>query len=96
MFKHIVLTKFHDDYNPATLDAAIQKMNALPGQIPDIVSFSHGRNAGVTDNQYDYGIVVEFVSKKHYVAYLSHPSHRVLGGDLNQLIADVAQIQFEY
>lgn len=95
MFKHIVLIEFQEGYNPQVLESVIKKMDDLPGKVPQIVALSHGRNAGVTDDRYDYGLVAEFKSLEDYQIYISHPEHRALGAELNRLINGVAQIQFE-
>ncbi len=96
MLKHIVLIKFKEGHTAEQVQAVIEGMDALPGQIPEIVSYAHGTDAGNTDSAYDYGIVAEFASVEDYVTYRDHPAHMAVGAHVVAIMADAAQMQFEF
>ena len=74
--RHIVLFRFE----PGTTDAQIAEMAAgldgLPGAIPEMGRYRHGRDAGITETSWDYAIVGEFASPEDYLTYRDHPVHQ--------------------
>ena len=96
MLKHVVLLQFKADYEEQKLQALVGQLNALPDQVPQILSFVHGPDAGVTESKFDYGVVAEFASKEDCLAYLAHPAHQAVNAAVRELLADAAHLQFEY
>lgn len=96
MLRHIVLIKFKEDHTPEQVKAVKDGMDALPDRIPEIVSYTHGTDAGNTDSKYDYGIVADFVSDADYITYRDHPAHKEVGAHVVAIMADAAQMQFHY
>lgn len=94
MIKHVVLLKLKEGYDEQRLQSLFEKLQALPEQIPGIISFSFGTQAGVTESQYDFGLVAEFASKDDCLSYLAHPAHVAVGTEMRELIAEAASIQF--
>lgn len=96
MIRHIVLLKFKDDASEEKIRALVEANKAMPGQIPEVVSAESGTDLGLSQGGFDYGVAVDFASKADYQAYLAHPVHMALGALAVELLADMAQIQFEY
>ena len=94
MLRHIVIFKFKEDCSEEQLKAVADGMNALPAKIPQIVSYKHGKDAGVADSKFDYVLVADFESAEDFLAYRVHPDHQAFGQTVMPLIADVSQIQF--
>ena len=94
MLRHVVLLKFKEGCSAAQVQAVVDGMNALPGQVPQLLSFHHGKDAGLSGGEYDYGVVADFASEADYAAYLAHPAHRAVGAAIIAIMAGVAQMQF--
>lgn len=92
--RHIVLFRF----NPDTTDAQVAEMSAgldrLPGDIPEVGTYRHGRDAGVSEASWDYAIVGEFASPEDYLTYRDHPVHQdVIRTLVLPIVADRASAQ---
>ena len=94
MLRHVVLLKLQEGYSDETLQEISTDLDALPSQISEIISFKHGKDAGVVEGTFDYAVTAEFASKEDCLAYLAHPAHQAVGGKIVGLIADAAQMQF--
>jgi hypothetical protein len=94
MIRHIALFTFTDgitDRDVQTIDAAL---GSLPGTIEQIRSYKHGRDIGIGDGNWDYGVIGEFDSVEDFNTYTSHPAHvHVLSNDIKPHLLDVARIQ---
>ena len=94
MLRHIVLFKFKEGTEPQQIHDISGAMDALPGQVPSILAYTHGRDAALSTAKFDYAVVADFASEEDYVTYRDHPAHKALGGEVMKLVADVAQMQF--
>lgn len=94
MLRHVVLLKLQEGYSEETLKEISADLDALPDQISEIISFKHGKDAGVVPDTFDYAVTAEFASSEDCLAYLAHPAHQAVGGKIVGLIADAAQMQF--
>lgn len=94
MIKHLVMIKFKPDYDKSALAALLQKLDALPAQIPQIISMTHGPDAGIGQGKFDYGVAADFATVEDCQAYLAHPAHQALGGAMMELMCDAASLQF--
>lgn len=96
MLRHIVLFKFKDNYSEEQFQAAVNEMNSIQNQIPEIVALVHGKDAGVAEGKYDYGMVADFASKEGYMTYRDHPAHKAMGATVMAIVAEVEQMQLYY
>ena len=75
--RHVVLFKFKDDTEAATVHAIEAAFRALCRSLPLVVGFEWGRN--VSTEQLDMGLthcfLVTFASTADRDAYLPHPAH---------------------
>ena len=94
MLRHIVLFKFNENFSEEKLQAVADKMSALPDQVPQILSYTHGKDAGLSPTKFDYAMVADFDSEEDYAAYRDHPAHKAVGAEIMAMVADVAQMQF--
>ncbi|MDO4573096.1 MAG: Dabb family protein [Clostridia bacterium] len=73
MIRHIVFTKFQ---NPAEhVPHARALLEALPAQIPEIVSLETGCDFLRSERSWDMALVVSFRSREALETYAAHPAH---------------------
>lgn len=77
MIKHIVLLPFKDEFNDGECLALLEGLGALIEVIPEIKSFSCGKNNSPEhlDRGYLFGFVMEFLTAEDRDSYLNHPAH---------------------
>ncbi len=94
MLRHIVLLKFREGHTAEQVQAITDGMNGLAAQIPEILSYTHGVDAAISESAYDYAIVADFASEADYLVYSDHPAHKAVGAHVIAILADAAQMQF--
>ncbi|MFP5488956.1 MAG: Dabb family protein [Acidimicrobiia bacterium] len=96
MLRHVVMFRWAEDVDDAHVAAAAAGLDDLPRQIPEIVQYRHGADAGINEGNFDYVVVGDFASAEDYVVYRDHPVHQAL---IQQYIAgrvaDRAAVQYE-
>lgn len=75
MLTHIVCWKYKPETTEAERIAHIEKLNALTSVIPEIVSFSVGRDVLNLDRSFDTGLVSTFADRAALDSYSAHPQH---------------------
>ena len=81
MFRHVVMFEWVDGVDSADIDAMAAALDALVATVPEVVSYVHGPDVGISEGNFDYVIVGEYASIDDYVTYRDHPDHQ-------QVIAD--------
>lgn len=95
MLTHVVLIKLRDGVDPGAVDALLDGLGRLPEQIPEIQSYTVGRDMGLVDGNYDLAVMARFTAPEALQTYLEHPAHRDLVRDLlDPVSAHRARIQF--
>ena len=75
MIRHVAVFRFKDNTTEDYIDKIDRTLATLPSIIPEIASFSSGRNAYVTSNAWDYAVVADFASPADYLIYAANPEH---------------------
>lgn len=77
MIRHIVLLPFKDVLNDDECLALLKGLGTLIEIIPEIKSFSCGKNNSPEnlDRGYLFGFVMEFLTTEDREVYLNHPAH---------------------
>lgn len=97
MFRHCVLLRFSESTSADQRENVRAAIAALPDQIPEIVNYTVGLNAGDREDNYDLAAVGDFASKADYDVYASHPAHvEVISSVIAPAIVERSAIQFEY
>lgn len=82
MVKHIVMWRLRDEAhgNHAEVNAQIirEKLEALDGKIPGLISIEVGIDFGRSDSAADVVLYSEFVDKAALADYQCHPEHEAL------------------
>ena len=74
-FRHVVLLQWADDVPHDHLERVRTGLDALPPQIPQIRTFAHGSDVGVSEGNFDYAVVADFDSVQDWRAFREHPAH---------------------
>lgn len=75
MIKHVVAFKLKD-MTPEQEEALLSAFSALEGQIPELHSFSIGRNVSDRDQSHTHCLVAECDDMAAVGRYLVHPAHK--------------------
>ena len=74
-FRHVVLLRWADDVPDYHVDQVRAGLDALPSQIPQIRSFQHGSDVGVSEGNYDYVVIADFDNVGDWRVFRAHPAH---------------------
>ena len=97
MFRHVVMLTLNEGTSAEAVESILDGMRALPAQIPQIVSYTCGRDAGVSEGNADVVAVADFHNVEGYVAYRDHPAHAALIRDrIRPVLASRSALQHEY
>ncbi|BCW63128.1 Dabb family protein [Paenarthrobacter sp. MSM-2-10-13] len=78
MIRHAVLFKFTPDFPVADRAAWIEGLNRMEGNIPGLLSLTHGPDVLQHDRSFDYAIVADFGALEDVDVYNTHPLHEPL------------------
>ena len=96
MIRHCAMFKWAEgvsDEDMAAIRAGLDRLATLDF----VADYTHGPDAGLADNDYDYAVVADFVTVEDYRAYTTEEGHRRLIADLiRPNIAGRAGIQYEH
>jgi len=96
MIRHVALFRFNEDTTEAMIDHIDATLSTLPNLVAEIVTFQCGRNSGITDTSWDYGVVADFLSAEDYNTYALHPGHiAIVKNVIAPHLVDVARAQFQ-
>ena len=79
MIKHIVLLKLANTTTDAQIASAMQKLHNLKnGPIPQIKSFTHGKNCSIENlhQGFNYGFIISFENSIDRDYYVEHAAHK--------------------
>ena len=95
MFRHLVLIRFEPEATADQRQAVLDGLQALPAQIPEIIGYHAGLDAGLREGNHDLGITAEFADEGGWRTYLDHPAHvAVVTGLIRPIAADQSSVQF--
>lgn len=81
-----------DDDDVAEVAAALA---ALPAQIPEILAYRFGPDAGIDDGNWDFTVTADVADEAAYATYRDHPAHRAVVVDVvKPRLAARAAVQF--
>jgi len=94
--RHVALFRWAEGTTTRQQEEVAARLSELPAKIPQIRSYSLGRNAGINPGGYDFAVVADFDDREGYLAYRDHPEHRAVVEEvIAPLVADRAAIQYE-
>ena len=95
MFTHIAMFRFRPDVDEASKQEVEAKLHELPRLIPDVRAFHVGRDAGISEGNWDMVVVAKFDDADGYRTYAAHPDHKPAITAVRAVISERAGIQFE-
>lgn len=95
MFRHVVMFKWAADVDAAHVAAVAAALDGLPGVIPELRSYRHGPDAGVSEGNFDYVVVADVDSVDDYVAYRDAAPHQAVVADfIAGRVSERAAVQY--
>lgn len=94
MLTHIVCWKYKPETTPDQREDHISRLRALPGVIPDIVSFEVGADILHLDRSFDTGLVAVFSGREALDAYTVHPDHQEVAAFGKQIAERAVSVDF--
>ncbi len=94
---HMVSFKFKPEASAEKIKEVETAFSALPGKIPQILSFEWGTNVSPEklDKGFTHGFILTFKDGKDRDAYLVHPAHQEFGKLVGGVLADVFVVDFQ-
>jgi hypothetical protein len=95
--KHIVFIKFKPETSPEQIDEAFDKIMDLTETVPGIEDYVAGPNNSPEglNKGFTHGLIITFSDVAARDAYLPHPDHERLKGEVLPLIEDLVVFDFE-
>ncbi|MBS8272343.1 Dabb family protein [Thalassospira tepidiphila] len=88
MIRHIVLAKFKAEVTKTEIDSLFAKLADLKSHIPGMRGFDGGVSVSPEglEQGFRHGFSIDFDDAEARDAYLEHPEHKALGGQLVGLL----------
>jgi len=94
MLTHIVCWKYKAETSETEREEHVAKLRALPNVIPNILSFTVGRDILQLDRSFDTGLVAVYPDREALDFYTVHPDHQEVAA-LGKLVAEkVVSVDF--
>jgi len=97
MIRHIVMFRWSDQRTVADdlLRALGAALDALPGQIPEILSYQHGPDLGLAETNLDYAVTGTFADEASLAVYREHPAHlQMIADHITGRVGERVAVQF--
>jgi len=95
MIRHVVLFTFSKSVTDQQVTEMSAALDTLPGLIPEIVAYRHGRDLGLGSGTFDYAVVADFANPDDFAGYRDHPDHQsFIAAHIAGNVADRAAVQF--
>ena len=96
MLRHIAMFRLKDNAPEGTLQSLSEGLARLARRIPEISTFSHSRDLGLREGNFDYAVVADFENAEVFAGYVNHPEHQAFIHDqLMPVVAERVALQFE-
>lgn len=93
-FRHVVLSRWNDAADDAGRQAMVDALAGLPAQIPELLDYRFGPDAGLADGNWDFAVVADFADQAGYEVYRDHPAHQtVIVERIRPIVAERAAVQ---
>ncbi|GAB2853380.1 hypothetical protein GCM10027176_65140 [Actinoallomurus bryophytorum] len=94
-FRHIALFQWREDATAEQKRTLEDRLNELPGVIPELRAYAIGGDAGVNDGNFDFAVVADFADRDAYLVYRDHPTHRkIIDECVTPIVAERRAVQY--
>ena len=94
MLTHIVCWKYKAETSEAERAEHVRKLRALPDVIPNILSFTVGRDILHLERSFDTGLVAVYQDRAALDFYTDHPDHQEVAAMGKQIVEKVVSVDF--
>jgi hypothetical protein len=94
MLTHIVCWKYKTEISETERAEHVEKLRALPGVIPNILSFSVGRDVLHLERSFDTGLVAVYPDRAALDFYTDHPQHTEVAAMGKRIAERVVSVDF--
>lgn len=94
MLTHIVCWKYKVETSEVEREEHIAKLRALPNVIPNILSFTVGRDILHLERSFDTGLVAVYPNREALDFYTVHPDHQEVAALGKQIAEKVVSVDF--
>lgn len=95
MLRHVVLLRLTEGTPPEHVEEIVGALRELPGRIPELRSYTVGRDLGLAPTNADLIVVADLDDDAAYARYRDHPAHRrVLDELISPVLAERSAVQF--
>ncbi|MGZ4726618.1 MAG: Dabb family protein [Acidimicrobiales bacterium] len=97
MLRHIAMFRFAPDTTPEQIEHMADGLRSLPGQVPEVRSFTIGRDLGLREGNWDYAVVADFADIEAWKVYAADAVHQqVIAERITPIITERTSVQFEW
>lgn len=96
MITHVVLLSWKPEADEAAREAVLSGLRSLPEQCPEILSYTVGADAELSEGNHDLALVATFNTVDDYQTYVTNEAHvAVINEHIKPILAGRAAVQFE-
>ncbi|SMC19079.1 Stress responsive A/B Barrel Domain [Desulfacinum hydrothermale DSM 13146] len=96
MIKHVVLLKFKPGVTEEDVESLEKGLDALPGAIPEILSYDFGRDIVRSERSFDFGLVSSFKDLESLKRYQVHPEHVKVLEIVKRICDQIVAVDFTF
>ena len=95
IFRHVMFLDFKEGTTDDQIDTALSGLASMPDQVPGILRYEFGLDAGAMEGNPDLALVADFASEADWRAYLSHPAHTEMAErDITPIKESITRVQY--
>ncbi|HEV7646168.1 MAG TPA: Dabb family protein [Pyrinomonadaceae bacterium] len=94
MLTHIVCWKYKPEITEESREAHREKLRALVGVIPEIITFACGADMVHLPRSYDTGLASTFADNAALDSYTAHPEHQAVAALGRELSENIISVDF--
>ncbi|MDN3356532.1 Dabb family protein [Actinomadura sp. DC4] len=94
-FRHVVVFRWREDATEEQIRTLGERLNELPGAIPELRAYAVGADAGMNPGNADFAVVADFADRDAFLVYRDHPTHRkVIDECVTPIVAERSAVQY--
>lgn len=95
MLRHVAMFRLKSDAPEGTWERLARGLDRLAREIPEVTAYTHGRDLGLREGNFDLAVVADFEDPEAFAAYVGHPEHQAFLRDLLlPVVEERVSIQF--
>jgi hypothetical protein len=96
VIRHIALLTFTEGTTDAQVQAIVDALSTLPAQIPQLQSYSIGRDLGLGEGNASFAVVADCATVDDFIEYRDNPEHRRVVADfIDPVLTARTAVQYE-